>query len=490
MSNYCIIIEEVKHTLTFMHYLIKSHRRSIATLTGVLTIASLVTYHHTAVLSMEHNGGWLAMSSNSRSFSRMQKNKYAHSPTHRVALRMQNRLRRRGSRAVPSIDVLAKAVESRQQLLKKQVSVHFATEENPEHTVWVVSASRYPLWITPLFTMTEARFVFNPDQIEKSFIDENILTVEPPVHAVLRNIIPKEHEKSVARAEIEGTARSGYLANEKLIATSIAKAFHTELDQISIPLAKEDGRIVNMTDLDLGDLKLWASGRSDYTGSTYARANNVRKALNEHVQNTVVAPGDTYSFNSTLDGAVSVANGWNMAKVIFNGGDLEYAPGGGICQASTTVFRAIVNAGFPVVERRAHSLFVSYYKKHGVGIDATIYPGSQDLSFVNDSSNYLVIQSYNDGSEAYVNIYGTPDGRAVALAGPYFSSTAPESLLYKGRQIKETEIVWVQRVDYPNGESREYQIGSRYKTLPQSLAKEYEPQQTIHASAPLARLDE
>jgi len=89
-----------------------------------------------------------------------------------------------------------------------------------------------------------------------------------------------------------------------------------------------------------------------------------------------------------------------------------------------------------------------------------------------------------------VNIYGTPDGRAVALAGPYFTSTAPESLSYKGRKIKTNEIVWVQRVDYPDGESREYQIGSRYKTLPQSLAREYEPEQIIHTSAPLAQLGE
>ena len=487
MSNCCIIL---KKQTTNMNQHFKDHKRSIATLTGVLAIVSLVAHSNTAALSMDLNEGWLARTSNSHSFSRMQRQKYAASPTHRIAQRLQNRLRRRGSRAVPSIGVLAGAVESRQNLLKRNISVHFATEENPDHAVWEVSASKYPLWITPSFTMSEAKFVLNPDQIKKVFVDESVLTVEPPVHAILREIIAKENDKSVSRAVIEGTAKHGYLPNEDLIAGSIAKAFHSDLEEISIPLEKEEGRIVNMTDIDLGDLKLWASGRSDYTGSTYARSHNVQKALNEHVQNTVVAPGDTYSFNSTLDGPVSVANGWAMAKVIFNGGDLEPAPGGGICQASTTVFRAIVNAGFPIEDRRAHSLYVSYYKKHGVGLDATIYPGSQDLSFVNDSDNYLVIQSYNDGSEAFVNIYGTPDGRAVALAGPYFTSTAPESLSYKGRKIKTNEIVWVQRVDYPDGESREYQIGSRYKTLPQSLAREYEPEQIIHTSAPLAQLGE
>ncbi|MDP7477109.1 MAG: VanW family protein, partial [Candidatus Peribacteraceae bacterium] len=173
-----------------------------------------------------------------------------------------------------------------------------------------------------------------------------------------------------------------------------------------------------------------------------------------------------------------------MAKVIFNGGDLEFAPGGGICQASTTVYRAIVNAGFPVMERRAHSLYVSYYKKHGVGIDATIYPGSQDLVFLNDSDSPLIIQAYNDGTDATVNIYGSPDGRSVELNGPYFASTAPDGYLYKGRRIMETEIVWSQQVTYPDGSKKDYQIGSRYKTLPKSVAVEFETEQNVFTAAP------
>ncbi|MDP6561811.1 MAG: VanW family protein [Candidatus Peribacteraceae bacterium] len=468
---------------------IKSHLRSIASLTAVLAILTIGSQLQTAQFPST-NDIWRAQIGGLRSFTRAQRNPYPKSQKHRIALRLQKRLRRKGNRATPSVDVLAKAVESRQKLLSRNITVTFSTDEDSEHTVWDVSAQKYPLWISPSITMNDAKFVMNPDQIKKSFEDESIVTVNPPIHAILRNVQLKEDDRSVSRATIEGTAHNGYLPDTDLIASSIAKTFHTDLEEISIPLEKEEGRIINMTDLDLGDLRLWATGRSDYRGSTYARSYNVQKALNEHVQNTVVAPGDTYSFNSTLNGPVSVANGWRMAKVIFNGGDLEPAPGGGICQASTTVFRAIVNAGFPIVERRSHSLYVSYYKKHGVGIDATIYPGSQDLTFLNDTDNYLVIQSYNEGSEAFVNIFGTPDGRTVALEGPYFTSTAPDGFSYRGRGIATNEIVWVQSVNYSNGENREYQIGSRYKTLPQSLAREYEPAEVIHTSAPLAQVNE
>ncbi|KKW38159.1 MAG: VanW family protein [Candidatus Peribacteria bacterium GW2011_GWB1_54_5] len=162
-----------------------------------------------------------------------------------------------------------------------------------------------------------------------------------------------------------------------------------------------------------------------------------------------------------------------MAQVIFEGDQLKPAPGGGICQASTTVYRAIVNAGFPVVERRAHSLYVSYYKKYGVGIDATIFPGTQDLTFLNDTEQPLLIQAYDDGYEAVVNFYGTPDGRTVELQGPYFSTNAPEGMLINDRQVMKNEIVWIQRVNYADGSVKENLILSRYKELPAYVRNEY-----------------
>ena len=358
-------------------------------------------------------------------------------------------------------------------------------------TVWSVSAHRYPLWLQPAFSLRDAKFVLSAEQIAKTIEQEEVLKLDPPVHGILRSVQWKENEKSVSRGEIEGTARGGYLPNYERIAASVAKSMHEDIEKISVPLEKQNGRIINLTGQNLGDLSLWATGRSNYRGSTLARKHNVQKALNEHVHNTVVAPGEMFSFNSTLDGPVSVSNGWRMAKVIFNGGDLEPAPGGGICQASTTVFRSIVNAGFPVVDRRAHSLYVSYYKQHGVGIDATIYPGSQDLVFLNDTDNHIVIQAYNEGDDAYVNIYGTPDGRSVELKGPYFASTAPSGFTYRGRRMSQNEIVWVQQVRYPNGAVKEYEIGSRYKELPQSIAREYAiPETTVHTSAPLASLED
>lgn len=465
----------------------KKHLRSIATLTGFLAIVAVCSDNRNFALresKPQINPAWTAQVGSQRAYDRTERTNMPQTFEGRIAVRMQQRLRKHGMRAAPSIGELTAAVKQRQRLLAKHVEVTFQTHDNPEHTLWDVSAQRYPLWLAPSFNATHAGFVLNTEQIKASFENESILQVDPPIHAVLKSVTWSDDPKVASKAEIEGVAVPGYLPDSDLIAASVAKAFESELVAISIPLTQEEGRLINATEEDLGELKLWSTGKSDYTGSTWGRQHNVRKALNEHVNNTVVKPGGTFAFNSTLDGPVSQGNGWAMAKVIYNGGDLEFAPGGGICQASTTTYRAIINAGFPVEERRAHSLYVSYYKKHGVGIDATIYPGSQDLVFRNDTDKPLVIQAYNDGTEAYVNIFGTPDGRTVALEGPYFTSTAPEGYTYNGRSIKTTEIVWDHRVHYPDGREVTTQIASRYRTLPQTLAREFAPEQTLYTSAP------
>jgi len=249
---------------------------------------------------------------------------------------------------------------------------------------------------------------------------------------------------------------------------------------VTIEIPSAPGEIVNETGEDFGDLKLIATGKSNFRGSTYARMKNVRKALNEHINNTLVAPGETFSFNSTLEGPVSMSKGWSMAKIIVEGDKLEDAPGGGICQASTTVYRAMLNAGLPEEERRAHSLYVYYYEKYGVGIDATIFPGQQDLKFKNDTGNYVLLQAYDDGYEAVVNVYGTDDGRVVELEVRTLRRHLRKNLkCMKGNCVK-MKSHGLEKLSIRMGKKRKTLLFSRYKTLPLFLVSKYG---TLHASA-------
>ncbi len=393
----------------------------------------------------------------------------------RVARRLQRRLSERKMPA-PPFSKIKGAVRTRQSLLKRKAIVVFSNEDGEER-VWDISTQRYPLWIRPEFS----------NKVGKFYLDEQIIQKEMEVVLSGALISPTDvtllsytDEGDVLRVETDGIAKYGDVLHLENTVQDIVNDMREEKTEIMVPIEREAGKIHNKTKEDLGELELLATGRSNFRGSTWARMQNVRKALNQHVNNVLVAPDELFSFNGTLGGPVTTRNGWYMAKIIVNGADLELAPGGGICQASTTTYRAILNAGFVLKDRKAHSLYVSYYEKYGVGIDATIYPGSQDLTFINDTDKHILIQSYTDGYEAFVNIYGTDDGREVEIEGPYFTDTVPRNIGLD-RSLSSNEIAWVHNIRYPDGTKKKEVILSRYRVLPRYIVKKYT--NLMHASA-------
>lgn len=394
---------------------------------------------------------------------------YPNSQEYRVALRLRERLYKQ-SKSSPPLEKLASAIKRRQELFGNTVTANVLTHDGKEHSKWNISLHAHPEWLMPSFSFTDAEYVLDTTAVEQYLESNSLPGVIPPENIELTGI---QEDKGVIRAATTGVAKSGQVVDIPTAVANVAGAILSGSGNITLQLLQKHGVMRNGTNEDFGELALIASGKSNFAGSTYSRGYNVRKALREHVNNTYVAPGETFSFNGTLGGPVTESRGWRMAKVIFGGSELRPAPGGGICQASTTVYRAIVNAGLPVVERRSHSLYVSYYKKHGVGIDATIFPGYQDLSFINDTGHPLVIQAYNSGDEAVVNVYGTPDGRTVDLQGPYFSSSYPDFLYVNERRIAKNEVVWTQKISYPNGETKKNTIVSRYKELPSYVQAEF-----------------
>jgi vancomycin resistance protein YoaR len=108
--------------------------------------------------------------------------------------------------------------------------------------------------------------------------------------------------------------------------------------------------------------------------------------------------------------------------------------GGGVCQVSTTLFRAVLSAGLPVVERRAHAYRVGYYEQgFGPGLDATVYSPTTDFKFKNNTDAYLLIQTEIDLNNLALTfeIYGTDDGRIATTSKPVITSqSSPAEDLY------------------------------------------------------------
>ena len=107
------------------------------------------------------------------------------------------------------------------------------------------------------------------------------------------------------------------------------------------------------------------------------------------INGTILAPGDTFSFNEIV-GPRTAAKGYQAAPIVGGMGR-----GGGICQVSTTLFNVALYGNMKITQRRQHSVAVTYVP---LGRDAMIYKTASDLKFVNDSPYYIkVVASSSNG---------------------------------------------------------------------------------------------
>lgn len=176
---------------------------------------------------------------------------------------------------------------------------------------------------------------------------------------------------------------------------------------------------------NMGIKELIGVGKSSFGHSIPGRVFNVNLAATR-INGVVVSPGEEFSFNKSV-GEISRATGYQTAYVISEGKTV-LGDGGGVCQVSTTTFRAAMDAGLPIVERRAHAYRVGYYEQDSApGIDATIFSPSTDFKFLNDTGHHILIQSKVDTKNLTmrVEIYGTSDGRSSEISKPIITSQSP-----------------------------------------------------------------
>lgn len=187
------------------------------------------------------------------------------------------------------------------------------------------------------------------------------------------------------------------------------------------------------TAAELGIRELVAVGESYFIGSPSGRDHNIRLAASKF-DGLVIGPGEVFSFNAYL-GEVSKEAGYDEAYVTL-GEQLAIEVGGGICQVSTTAFRAALKGGYPILERWAHHHRVGYYelRGHGPGLDATVYAPLVDFKFRNDRSAALLIETeIEDAAHRLVfRFYSADDGRRVVIKGPTVTDiTEPGPPIYQ-----------------------------------------------------------
>lgn len=163
-------------------------------------------------------------------------------------------------------------------------------------------------------------------------------------------------------------------------------------------------------------ITLLGSATTSYAASINERRHNIARAT-EMFNGLIVQPGETFSFNSISD--FTAEEGFVSGYAIM-GGRLERVIAGGLCQVSTTFFRAVSNAGLEVVERHPHTYVVNFYENI-LGFDATVYDPEVDFRWRNDTNGPVYVSTRANPEQATVTfwLWGHSDGRQVSYEGPY-----------------------------------------------------------------------
>jgi len=261
-----------------------------------------------------------------------------------------------------------------------------------------------------------ARFIFNDEtrqlDLFQDSIDGRMLDIPATIEAINAGLAIGEH--------------------------SIGLAFQTEQPAVS----------GTATAADLGITELVVSTKTYFTGSSNDRIQNIRIASSAF-HGLLVAPRETVSMVDAM-GDISLDAGYAEALIIIGNRTVK-GVGGGVCQVSTTFFRAVFYGGYQIDERHPHAYRVGYYEQGpnspGPGLDATVFAPLVDFRFTNDTDHWLLMETYLYANALEWKFYSAKDGRVVSweTTGARNVVEAPEPLYKENPELPQGKI---KQVDY------------------------------------------
>lgn len=240
------------------------------------------------------------------------------------------------------------------------------------------------------------------------------------------------------KIEFSGTPNYGYDIDFESLVEMINLALKTDKKYVRVPATKTYSKVVSHPALQKrGIREIVAIGESNFAGSSPERRQNILAGA-EKFQGKIIKKGRMFSFNELLE-SVDEEDGF-VKELVIKGNKTEKELGGGVCQVSTTAFRAAFHGGFPIARRRNHSYAVPYYVPYG--LDAAIYLGQLDFRFRNDSPGDILIQTIVEEDDLLFVFYGTDDGRKVISEGPFISehTPAPDPKIFLTEDLPAGEI--------------------------------------------------
>ncbi|MDA1038236.1 MAG: VanW family protein [bacterium] len=317
-------------------------------------------------------------------------------------------------------------------------------------------------------------------ELKEELITEFLESIASDINVPFRNA---HFEAENDRARTFVPSRNGHEVNIDETGALILSAVMTlSQDPINMVIDVTAPTVSLAEANDLGIKEILGVGVSDFSGSPSNRVKNIKNGA-RLLNGLLIPPGEVLSLVKSLE-PFTTENGY-LPELVIKGDQIIPEIGGGLCQIGTTTFRATMNSGLEVTERRNHSLVVSYYndpQNGNPGTDATIYGPWPDYKLTNNTENYILLETdVNEVTHMLsFTFWGTDDGREGSYTPPVVEQWYGEG---ETRYIKTTDIPagttkcqgahpgaktsFTYMVENPDGTTTEEVFNSHYRSLPQ-----------------------
>ncbi|MBP9827553.1 VanW family protein [Patescibacteria group bacterium] len=349
------------------------------------------------------------------------------------------------------------------------------TTDNGQEEAFEITAKDLTIWLKP--AVGDTPYLSLDREAMAGFLTDVRTAVE---------ISPRDAKFTVENdrvTEFVGS-RDGISIDEDQLFANLLTALNTDAAPEVITVATK--RIPPNVPMDsinnFGIKEILGVGFSDFSGSPSNRRKNIQHGVDK-LNGLLIAPGETLSLLEHLR-PFTVADGY-LPELVIKGDEIIPEIGGGLCQIGSTAFRAAMNSGLDIVERRNHSLVVSYYNdpsNGNPGTDATLYDPAPDLKIKNDTANYIMLATEVDQetSEVFFTFWGTKDGRQGYYTPPEvlswngygtpvtkYTTSLPEGTRQCQSGYPGATTTFDYIIDWADGTSTVRTFNSTYRTLPQ-----------------------
>jgi vancomycin resistance protein YoaR len=193
----------------------------------------------------------------------------------------------------------------------------------------IVQANLNGVYLSPSYDLDQSKLLEVVQPISQKIAKQ-------PVDALFTTV---NNKVTAFRLSENGQALDNTVLSDKILSysASVLNSKTTQAISFTAPIKIIEPNITTDKVNKLGIKELIGSGNSLFFHSIPGRVFNVNLAASR-LSGILVSPGETFSFDQAL-GDISAFSGYQQAYIIQNGHTV-LGDGGGVCQVSTTLFRA------------------------------------------------------------------------------------------------------------------------------------------------------